>query len=316
MPTILITGTTSGIGEASVHAFLGAGWEVLATYRPERGDPWSGIPRVTGLPLDLLDGDSIASLAARVTELDVLYCNAGYVLAGPVETCTVDQTREQFEANVFGHLDLVQRLLPVLRRSQLRDDDRAGILWTCSISAEAAMPFMGNYSATKGAICAYAEALSIELADQKLWSKALFPAAVATPIYQKLRFAPEFPQEYSRSWSHLVNQVDAMRASPPEDVAKVALEAVMDGDESKVRYHPTADAKAVPLSKRTMGQDAFWATYRTSILHTPGKLVEFAMKALIPTDSKPVDIKLAPQAVVSDIEPGDPAYPGHEKHVA
>ena len=161
-----------------MHAFLGAGWEVLATYRPERGDPWSGIPRVTGLPLDLLDGDSIASLAARVTELDVLYCNAGYVLAGPVETCTLEQTREQFEANAFGHLDLMQRLLPVLRRSPLRDSDRAGILWTCSISAEA------------------------------------------------------------------------------------------------------------------------------------------AMKALIPTDAKPIDIKLAPQAVAGDIEPGDPAYPGHEKHVA
>ena len=316
MPTILITGTTSGIGEATVHAFLGAGWNVLATYRPERGNPWTDTPGVSGLPLELRDADSIAALAAQVSNLDVLYCNAGYVLAGPVETCTLEQTREQFEANVFGHLDLVQRLLPVLRRSKLRDEDRAGILWTCSISAEAAMPFMGNYSATKGAICAYAEALSIELADQKLWSKALFPAAVATPIYGKIRFAPDFPETYGRSWSHLVNQVDAMRASPPEDVAKVALEAVTDGDESKVRYHPTADAKAVPLSKRTMGQDAFWKTYRSSILNTPGKLVEFAMKALIPTDSKPIDFKLAPQAVVADIQPGDPAYPGHEKKVA
>ena len=317
MPTILITGTTSGIGEAAVHAFRGAGWSVLATYRPERGNPWQGADGVEGLPLELRDEASISALIERVAELDVLYCNAGTVLAGPVETCTDKQVRELYQTNVFGHLALVRGLLPTLRRSALREEGRAGILWTCSITSEVTMPFMTHYSATKGAIRAYAEGLNIELDAQGLWSKALFPAMVATPIYEKFRFAPSFPEPYHEAWSHLANQVDGMRGSPPEDVAQVALEAATDDEPDRVRYHPTADAKAVPAARRTLGQGAFWKLYRESVLRTPGKLVELALKAIAPSDQIPIRMTLAPQAVVEGIEPGDPAHPDQDaKHEA
>ena len=121
--TILITGSSSGIGEACANLFAEKGWNVVATMRnPGKLRAFGNVKNVLVSRLDVQD---IASIEHAVSEgvshfggIDVLLNNAGYGQYGVFEAVPREKVLEQFEVNVFGPMDVIRVVLPVMRSTE------------------------------------------------------------------------------------------------------------------------------------------------------------------------------------------------------
>jgi NAD(P)-dependent dehydrogenase (short-subunit alcohol dehydrogenase family) len=116
MNTVLITGTSSGIGRAAVQRFAAADWQVAATLRPPTDVPeWAEHPQITRYPLDVTDGtqatDTIQAAIDDFGHLDVLVNNADFGVFGAFEGATEEQIREQFDTNLFGPMRTIRAVL-------------------------------------------------------------------------------------------------------------------------------------------------------------------------------------------------------------
>lgn len=160
---ILITGCSSGIGHAVAHGLAARGWRVFATARkPE------DVARLQaeGLESLLLDLDDSASIGAAVDEvlrrtdgkLDALFNNGGFGQVGAVEDLTRDSLREQFETNLFGWVELSNRVIPVMRRQ-----GHGRIVMNSSVLGYAAFAYRGAYNAVKFALEGISDTLRHEL---------------------------------------------------------------------------------------------------------------------------------------------------------
>src|SRR5262245_22857718 len=120
--TIFITGASTGLGRATAKLFAERGWNVIATMRkPADGAALAAIPNVTLLALDVTDRAQIEAAAKKAVELggvDVLFNNAGYALAGPLEGQTDDQLRRQLDTNLLGVIRTTQAFLPYFREKK------------------------------------------------------------------------------------------------------------------------------------------------------------------------------------------------------
>ena len=152
MPTVLITGASTGIGRATALRLAGSGWTVLAGVRKAAdGEALKadGGERIVPIELDVTDAAQIAAAVAEVDgrgRLDALVNNAGIGFGGPLELVPIDDLRNQFEVNVLGPVALTQALLPALRRA------RGRILFISSVGGRVAMAFTAPYAASKHAI--------------------------------------------------------------------------------------------------------------------------------------------------------------------
>jgi NAD(P)-dependent dehydrogenase (short-subunit alcohol dehydrogenase family) len=158
MPTILITGCSSGFGLATARLFLDRGWDVVATMRAPRPDllPASGHLRI--LPLDVTDPGSIARTVADAGAIDVLANNAGFGAPVPVELTPSETARALFETNTLGTLAMTQAVLPDFRRR------RAGVIINVTSSVTLRpLPLVGIYRASKAAVNAFTESLALEV---------------------------------------------------------------------------------------------------------------------------------------------------------
>jgi NAD(P)-dependent dehydrogenase (short-subunit alcohol dehydrogenase family) len=157
----LVTGCSSGIGEAIARNLVEAGYRVYATAR----DPASlrGLDGVVPLALDLTDEESVKQAVAVVFaghgHLDVLVNNAGVMVAGAAEDASLDQVRDQFEVNFFGLVRLTQLVLP-----RMRERGTGTIVNLSSIFGRLSVPGLAHYAASKHAVEAYSEALRLEVA--------------------------------------------------------------------------------------------------------------------------------------------------------
>jgi NAD(P)-dependent dehydrogenase (short-subunit alcohol dehydrogenase family) len=157
--TVLITGASSGIGQACARRLAQRGYEVFGTSRRPQAE--ADVP-FEMIPMDVTDDDSVregvATVVARSGRLGVVVNNAGFGFAGAVEDTSIDEARRIFETNFFGVLRVCRTVLPYLR------EQRAGtIVNISSLSGLIAQPFMGMYSATKFALEGMSEALRMEV---------------------------------------------------------------------------------------------------------------------------------------------------------
>ncbi|MBC9033504.1 SDR family oxidoreductase [Sphingomonas sp. JC676] len=163
-PTILITGTSSGLGQKTALHFAEQGWNVAATMRtPERDTMLRGHDRIAVIPLDVTDVDSVrAGVAAaieRFGRIDVVVNNAGVGAYGPLELAEEATIDWQFAVNVRGPINVIRAMLPHFRAN------RAGTFVNVSsyMGLTSAVPTGSLYNMSKFALEGLTEGLSYEL---------------------------------------------------------------------------------------------------------------------------------------------------------
>jgi NAD(P)-dependent dehydrogenase (short-subunit alcohol dehydrogenase family) len=266
MPTVLLTGASTGIGRATALRLARAGWTVLAgVRRAPDGDTLvaEGGERVTPIVLDVTDAAQIAAAVERVGEhggrLDALVNNAGIGYGGPLELTSIDDLRDQFEVNVLGPVALTQALLPALRRA------RGRIVFVSSIGGRVPMAFTAPYAASKHAVEAIGDALRVELRSSYVRVALIEPGSVATPIWDKSRaqgarvsIPPELADQYGHVKAAMRKVVEntERRGVPPERVAET-IENALTARRMKARYLIGTDAKAMLIAKRLLPDHVF-----------------------------------------------------------
>jgi len=158
MPTVLITGCSSGFGLETAKLFLEKGWQVIATMRNPRSDILPSSNNLTLLQLDVTDPGSIASAMTRAGDIDVLVNNAGFGAAVPIELTDPETARQLFETNTLGTLAMLQAILPVFRARR-----RGTVINVTSTVTLKPLPQVGVYRASKAAVNALTESLAVEM---------------------------------------------------------------------------------------------------------------------------------------------------------
>jgi NAD(P)-dependent dehydrogenase (short-subunit alcohol dehydrogenase family) len=236
---ILVSGASSGIGEATVLAAARAGMRVYAGVRaPADAERVAALDaNVRAVQLDVTDAVSIDAAVGVVradgVALTGLVNNAGVALGGPIESLSLDALRAQFEVNCFGAIALTQAALPLLRLQPSR------IVFVGSISGRLAVPYLAAYSASKFALRAFADALRIELKPSAIDVCLIEPGSVATPIWSKgramrdamlARLSANGPAYYRDAIENLVRATQGEERSglPPGVIADAIVHALTD----------------------------------------------------------------------------------------
>jgi NAD(P)-dependent dehydrogenase (short-subunit alcohol dehydrogenase family) len=185
---VLVTGSSTGIGEACALELDRLGYRVFAGVRSEADGQklkQQAGRRLTPIMLDVTDREMISDALKSITEkldgapLVGLVNNAGIVVFGPLEALPLDALREQFEVNVVGQIAVTQACLPMLRAAKGR------IVNMSSISGTIASPYLGPYCASKFALEALSDSLRLELRNSGVSVSLIEPISVATPIWEK-----------------------------------------------------------------------------------------------------------------------------------
>lgn len=268
MPTVLITGASTGIGRATVLRLAGSGWTVLAGVRRaedgERLVAEASPGRVAPLQLDVTDGAQIAAAVEEIAgrdagRLDALVNNAGIGVGGPLEVLSDEEWRRQFDVNFFGQIAVTRALLPALRLA------RGRIVFISSIGGKVAMGFNGPYAASKHAIEAVGDALRVELHRSGIQVALVEPGSIATPIWEKtqgvaseMRIPPELEREYGDIPQKMgkVLEDTASRGMPPEAVAE-AIEKALTAQRMPSRVLIGRDARVMLTAKRLLPDRVF-----------------------------------------------------------
>jgi NAD(P)-dependent dehydrogenase (short-subunit alcohol dehydrogenase family) len=246
--TALVTGASSGIGEATAERLARAGYKVYGTSR--RADKASR-RSFELLPLDVTSDESVEAIVTKVLALrgriDVLVNNAGFGI-GPAaaEESSIEQARAIFETNFFGLVRMTRAVVPHMRRQ------RAGrIINIGSVLGFLPAPYAALYAATKHAVEGYSESLDHELRTRGI------RVSVIEPAYTRTQFGANFLEpdakldeyrEIRASVNKTLTDVLAT-AHDPGVVADVVLEAA-SAARPKLRYTAGARAGLLRLLRR------------------------------------------------------------------
>lgn len=243
MKTILITGTSSGIGKATAKKFAAAGWNVIATMRsPEKEEELSAIENIFLTKLDVQDKESIAAAIASGIEkfgnIDAVVNNAGFGVLGAFEKSTSEQIMQQFSVNVFGVMDVIKAILPHFRARQ-----SGLIINITSQGGRVTFPTCSLYHATKFAIEGFSESLAYELLSQNISVKIIEPGSTESNFFSAVSMAgdehitayEEFDKIALNNW----NKNDTM-SSKTAEIAEVIYKAASD-NKDQLRYMAGTD---------------------------------------------------------------------------
>lgn len=253
--TVLITGTSSGIGRDTARAFQARGWNVAATMRkPAAEAELTKLERVRTYPLDVLDESStrraIDDAVRDFGGLDMIVNNAGYAMLGSFEAASQEQIQRQFDTNLFGAMRVIRAALPVFRAQR-----RGTIVNVSSVGGLLTFPLYSLYHATKWALEGFSESLRYELRPLGITVKLIEPGGVRTDFNGRSQdvAAPAGLEDYRRYSDHMVAVYGAMSAAgaDPKAVAEALCDAATDGTDTLRYVVPAASPAQQLLQRRT-----------------------------------------------------------------
>ena len=265
MPTIFITGASSGIGKATALHFQAQGWNVVASMRdPQAAAELGDLPHTLITRLDVTDSASIHSAMgealARFGQTDVLLNNAGYGAYGALEAFPMARIRRQFDTNVLGLLEVTQAALPHMRMR------RSGtIINVSSIGGQITFPLGTLYHGTKFAVEGLSEALHYELEPLGIRVRIVEPGMIKTNFGGRsfdMAVDEQLP-EYAptaQAMGRLFGQL-AANPSEPHTVAEVIWQAANDTSD-RLRYRAGADAERLLDARKAQDDATFVGTIK------------------------------------------------------
>jgi len=252
MKTVVITGASTGIGEATALYLAKHGWRVYAGVRKQSdADALSASSEgdIRPLILDVTRQEHLEIAVRTVSEtlkgetLTGLVNNAGIANMGPLAIQPLDDFKAHFEVNVFGLLRASQAFAPLLGMDKTRTGAPGRIVNITSVGGRISAPFLGAYTATKHAVEAMTDTLRRELVIFGIDAIAVGPGSVKTPIWDKAEEANSDGSYSGSAWSDALKQFEQVMLKggrdglPPEQIAKV-IEIALEDATPRARYSP------------------------------------------------------------------------------
>ena len=252
MKTVVITGASTGIGEATALYLAKHGWRVYAGVRKQSdADALSASSEgdIRPLILDVTRQEHLETAVRTVSEtlkgetLTGLVNNAGIANMGPLAIQPLDDFKAHFEVNVFGLLCASQAFAPLLGMDKTRTGAPGRIVNITSVGGRISAPFLGAYTATKHAVEAITDTLRRELVIFGIDAIAVGPGSVKTPIWDKAEEANSDGPYSGSAWSDALKQFEQVMLKggrdglPPEQIAKV-IEIALEDATPRARYSP------------------------------------------------------------------------------
>ena len=229
--TIIITGTSSGIGFALAEYFGKKGHQVYGLSRKHTESRY-----FTSIPTDVTDNTAVQNAIAEVlkteTRIDILINNAGMGMVGAVEDSTQEEILKLFSLNLAGPVQMMTAVLPTMRQQKF-----GKIINVSSIGSEMGLPFRGFYSASKSALDKVTEAMRYEVYPWNIEVCALHLGDIKTNIADNRVIA-----RVSEPYTHIFNKVYALmnahvdEGAEPEEVAEY-IEKLLTKKTWKAHYY-------------------------------------------------------------------------------
>jgi len=258
--TILITGSSSGIGRAAAKLFQQKGWNVAATMRsPQKEKELTNLENVICPQLDVMKVETIRQAVEETKqkfgEINAVVNNAGYGLVGPFEAATQEQIQRQFSTNVFGLMNVTGEVIPYFR------ERKQGIIANiASIGGRVTFPLYSLYHGTKWAVEGFSESLQHELKPFNIKIKIIEPGPIKTDFYD--RSMDIMSKDGLTAYDSYINRAmpnmnkAGETGSPPEKVAKVVYRAV-NSNSWRLRYPAGGNASSILFLRKILSDGLF-----------------------------------------------------------
>jgi NAD(P)-dependent dehydrogenase (short-subunit alcohol dehydrogenase family) len=248
--TVLVTGASTGIGEATVLHLSTLGFDTVGAVRKDEDAERLEARGVRTVRIDVTDPDQIAAARDSLgdTPLAGLVNNAGIAVAAPLEFLPMDRLRQQLEINLIGQAAVTQAFLPALRRA------RGRIVMVSSIGGRMALPLVSPYNASKFGLEGLSDSLRRELRPQGVDVILIEPGGVKTPIWKKGgeladEMLEDMPPEAERLYGKMTAKlraetakIEQERGIEPREVAE-AIGTALTASRPRTRYLVGSDAK-------------------------------------------------------------------------
>jgi NAD(P)-dependent dehydrogenase (short-subunit alcohol dehydrogenase family) len=263
--SILITGSSSGIGLDAARGLKARGWRVFATCRKEADCETLRAEGFDSFVLDYADDKSVASafnetLSRTGGTLDALYNNGAFACPGAVEDLPRDALRAIFETNLFGYHDLTRRAIPVMRAQGY------GRIINCSsVLGLVGMKWRGAYVSTKFAMEGLSDVLRIEMRGTGIHIILIEPGPVTSRIRENA--IPHFEKwidwensarapEYAALRGRLYESSGPDRFELPASAVTAKLIHALESSRPKSRYYVTTPTYLMGVARRILPTSA------------------------------------------------------------
>jgi len=277
MPTVFITGTSSGIGRGTAKRFLAHGWNVAGTQlpgEPEQEQELRSFSRCRLYELDVTDREQIPRTAERVLSdfgaVDVVVNNAGVGLMGPLELADYEQIARIFQVNLLGYVLVTQAFLPAMRKA-----GRGVIVNVGALGGRLVHPGLGYYNMTKAAVAAFSEELLLELSPLGIDVKLIEPSGVRTnmgssgtvflpqdriPDYDYF-FREQLPRTGAVVDGAVIGTEEFYPPIEPEEMGEIIFQAAVNGGDT-FRFQSGPHARRLLEERAKMTDQEYITLYK------------------------------------------------------
>jgi len=265
--TVLITGTSSGIGKATVIEFAKMGWNVIATQRnPENEMDFDKFQNVKLYSLDVTNLQSIQNTISQAQiefgSIDVVVNNAGYGVDGAFEAMSDEIIEKQFNTNVFGLMRVTREAI-----KHMRPNGGGTIIQISSMGGKITFPLYSIYHATKFAVEGFTESIHYELAQFNIKMKLIEPGPIVTDFYGRSRqfIKPTDTNQYDGFIQKFNDAAEKVLkdAEGPEVVAKIIYKSATDNN-SQMRYAVGKPGPMLLMLRKLLSDKLYFLMVRKS----------------------------------------------------